>query len=752
MGEGRQFKRHQKKAIIAAFILVCILITIYLVDFRIAIRELEYTRGIESLKDLTVQGVTIAENKIEGVADILRNTADFMENVEDFQSEKSLEYLKNITVDGEKGVVTIGIADENGDARVADGRTMNVAERSFFRESMAGKEYISSVLRKDTGSVLVSVPIHNTEGEAKGVLYGIINKDYFRLYTNTKWDVDEEDQYIHIIDRYGNYIVRSKSSYSIIENENIYDGISEVESSVPVDKIKEAVGNNETILTKLDRADDGRYVYFAPMDINDWCMVTVLNEEMIENQVVDSRDIVMGLIIKLILTLAALGGLWYMVFTREKREIEELNQELLFKDKLFKIAVSESGDFIFTYDMRTKVLEFLNYDEKKLHIPRVIENFADEVFRYVEEGSDRYLEIKRLIAEIEQGADKAEGEIAISLENGENRIYRIQLNNVADKNDKMYRTVGMLADITEEKEQEFKLKKGEQIRSTMLADAVGFFEVNLSKDCLMRDGVNQIRAYTFTEVLNKFTELKVRSNDREKVKEVFDVKNLMDLYEQGIYDTSLEYVRLEEDGTEFWAVSEIHLEKDIMTDDIVALTVVRNINDKKEQELKLQDQAVLDPLTKAYNRGVGAEKINEILAEKPDAEHAFMVIDLDGFKQINDTFGHIKGDKVLIEVVKILKHHVRTEDVICRLGGDEFVVFLREIPREAIHRNVTKLLEKLMLTYSRGDVTRKISASIGIVITPQDGTEFVTLYEKADKALYEVKRNGKNGYKIYGEK
>ena len=105
-----------------------------------------------------------------------------------------------------------------------------------------------------------------------------------------------------------------------------------------------------------------------------------------------------------------------------------------------------------------------------------------------------------------------------------------------------------------------------------------------------------------------------------------------------------------------------------------------------------------------------------------------------------------------MDVANILKMHVRPDDIVCRLGGDEFIVFLVDMPTVAIDRNLTKMLEKMKLTYERNGKREDLSASVGIALAPKHGRDFQTLYEKADIALYDVKNNNKNGYKIYSEK
>ena len=126
------------------------------------------------------------------------------------------------------------------------------------------------------------------------------------------------------------------------------------------------------------------------------------------------------------------------------------------------------------------------------------------------------------------------------------------------------------------------------------------------------------------------------------------------------------------------------------------------------------------------------------------------MLDLDHFKEINDTMGHTKGDDVLRDVAKTLRHQFRKDDIIARLGGDEFVILLKNLDSDAvIERLAASLNRALCRTYTQDNISLSISASIGIARAPIDGTTFAELYPKADAALYEVKRSGKGSFHIY---
>lgn len=190
--------------------------------------------------------------------------------------------------------------------------------------------------------------------------------------------------------------------------------------------------------------------------------------------------------------------------------------------------------------------------------------------------------------------------------------------------------------------------------------------------------------------------------------------------------------------------------------------VLENYDEQKEKEAeiehhlkninKIQKASQRDFLTGVYNREGLIQNIEKALKEDKNKQgvDAFFILNLDHFKEINDFLGHGTGDQVLQNTAKILDQCFRKEDIVGRLGGDEFVLLIRRIDRiEAVHRMAKKLNESLCNTYEKDGQRIQISASIGIALGQAETESFEKLYEKADEALYEVKREQKNGYKIY---
>ena len=130
---------------------------------------------------------------------------------------------------------------------------------------------------------------------------------------------------------------------------------------------------------------------------------------------------------------------------------------------------------------------------------------------------------------------------------------------------------------------------------------------------------------------------------------------------------------------------------------------------------------------------------------------ALLFIDLDGFKSVNDDWGHEAGDALLVEVAERLRQHVRAEDVVVRLGGDEFLVVAPGLERgDACGVMVRRLLAMLARPVALSVGVCTVSASIGVAFFPDSGGEPADLLHAADRAMYEAKRAGKNEFRLAG--
>jgi len=180
--------------------------------------------------------------------------------------------------------------------------------------------------------------------------------------------------------------------------------------------------------------------------------------------------------------------------------------------------------------------------------------------------------------------------------------------------------------------------------------------------------------------------------------------------------------------------------------------VFRDVSATRALEKELTDSAQHDFLTGLPNRMLLNDRIGQgiALAHRQRGYAAVLFLDLDGFKQVNDSLGHLIGDKLLQSVAKRLLECVRSPDTVIRQGGDEFIVLLQELkqPEDAVF-TVARLLKTVADVHSIDSHEIHITTSIGVSIYPNDGQDGGTLIRNADVAMYYAKKNGSQTYRFF---
>ena len=184
------------------------------------------------------------------------------------------------------------------------------------------------------------------------------------------------------------------------------------------------------------------------------------------------------------------------------------------------------------------------------------------------------------------------------------------------------------------------------------------------------------------------------------------------------------------------------------------------INEMKKGYLEIKESeefnrrlAVTDPLTGLPNRFALLQYLEGVMGgAKKDENYFLMFIDLDGFKRVNDTYGHSVGDRLLVITGERMRTGVRSEDMVARLGGDEFVVIIHSAGgMEGARKVASKLLNEVARPAAAEGVIIRITCSIGVAAMAGGEDRPDDLIRLADMAMYESKKNGKNMYTIYGE-
>lgn len=178
---------------------------------------------------------------------------------------------------------------------------------------------------------------------------------------------------------------------------------------------------------------------------------------------------------------------------------------------------------------------------------------------------------------------------------------------------------------------------------------------------------------------------------------------------------------------------------------------IANIDEQKRATQRLIERAQRDSLTNLYNKISTQTQIEEFIKESaPNSISAFILIDVDNFKAVNDNLGHFYGDEVLKTISRRLMEEVRASDIVGRTGGDEFIVFLKDLGSIShVEKKAEDICNIFRDSYTGEKSDYKISSSIGISVYPKDGNTYELLFQKADYSLYQAKHNGKDCFCSY---
>ena len=206
------------------------------------------------------------------------------------------------------------------------------------------------------------------------------------------------------------------------------------------------------------------------------------------------------------------------------------------------------------------------------------------------------------------------------------------------------------------------------------------------------------------------------------------------------------------DGRLYWVESTIVPMFDAANQRVEKYVSIRfDVTQKRQLMHTLQWRAERDELTGLPNRFLLSERLEQAIAavQRYHGTLAVGMLDLDGFKLINDRYGHATGDRLLVAVADRLKQIMRGEDTLARLGGDEFVLVLRVQDTEELERAMRRFLSALSSAYTIDGIGIHISASIGVTLYPNDNEDAETLLRHADQAMYKAKQRGRNCFNLF---
>lgn len=338
------------------------------------------------------------------------------------------------------------------------------------------------------------------------------------------------------------------------------------------------------------------------------------------------------------------------------------------------------------------------------------------------------------------------GEIRILSANNEEKWVEVRGTPILDQHGTVVKQAGVITDITERKEMESQLIESEkQFRLLTEYSPLGVLVLQEGTIIYINPAaINIFGAKDKNELTGQNIFQFVQTNYKNEVE--MRIQNLINGVEREYLD--LKVMGLDGIMKDVEMVSSfIHF-----NGEPAIMTVAKDITEQKKAQKLMYEIAYHDALTGLPNRKLFEEKMNEALkrAKVDQIELAIMFLDLDGFKAVNDTFGHDSGDLLLQKIAKRLKSCVRADDILSRFAGDEFTILLSEVTRKEAISVAERIIEVIKIPIEINEINVQVTTSIGIAFYPDIGNK-VKLIKCADKAMYMAKHSGKNSFQIYQE-
>lgn len=421
-----------------------------------------------------------------------------------------------------------------------------------------------------------------------------------------------------------------------------------------------------------------------------------------------------------------------------------------FEQFFLRVFLEETEDLMFIKDrllryvgMSKKFSELLGFNNPSDMIGKNIGELLTERFGCAMDDNDRKVIETGIPAhqQVIQVASPDKGKLYISLSK-----YPI-----TGDDGEIIGMYGIGRDITEQ----MTVGPDQNIDSERMLDDV--IEVDLTQDRILHvDGsiwsetLKLRRGCMFSKTVSAVAESMVKQNYRDEFINRYSIIKLREDYNTGIKQFS-HIFSLGINGENYrWIEFTAWLYHSDITGTLRMMLFLRDLDEEIRDRERLRKRAETDPLTGLLNRDSAIEEIKECISGY-DAQrtHALLFIDLDHYKQINDTMGHPFGDQVLMDTGETLRGLVRKSDIVGRMGGDEFIVLLKNVTsRSAVEARIRSILNAPVFSRFSPEGTR-FSCSIGVSFFHGPGKSFSRLYEEADRAMYEAKQRGRGRAVFY---
>jgi|GEM_PF-55854 len=725
---------------IAAVVGICSVLLSYQDRLSRIVREETYL----SLKEVSKQNAGLLFERIDGDRSGLCGIADdFSRSPEPCTSRFLLESLAAETE--YTNFSKLVFADVSGTVWTLDGPVgRNISSQGYFQKAVGGEVAISSGIVSvgtELPVLVIASPVYRN-GQVVGVIAG-----GYPLETLTE---------LLTIRSFGGrgygYLATGDGSV-LIESRNATRRISDfrvaLQGIAPADDVARMIaGMSGGFDGTLTFRQDGHtmLMMYAPIGINGWYLVTVLPESIASTRSWGMFQQVMSIFILLSILFVVLMACILWLYFRDRKRLIQANHDMMrFSDILPGGICRFRNDKDWTIVFANEgFFQLVGYSEEEVE-----SRFQNKLSALVHSADiPRLFDIIRKLAGTERSTTE---DIRLICSDGSVKWiwFNAEMGFDEDDGDCIHSTFVNVSSLKQIQEQLQLTKRRYDLVLDQTEDIIFDWNVNNRTIYLSHTFRKKLG---FDPVAENFPQSAVISNiidDR-------DVDRFLDIFsqvEQGVPSSTVEIRIKNVSGGSIWFRVVTTTVFDAEHVPIRAVGTMQDIDAQKQKLQEITDSAGRDSLTQLYNRRMTTHLVESQLAER-SGTIAFAVLDIDDFKLVNDSMGHLYGDIVLSEMARVLLDNCSSSDIVGRIGGDEFCIFFPDADSEETLRcRASKILEALCRFGQNNTSGYEISASMGIVVYPPgiQVLQFEKLFQKADAALYYAKRQGKNRYAFYTE-
>ncbi len=752
MGKGLSRTKVLVTSAFGVFIVIALVLIVYLFAERTEQGQREI--GLERVSEVTRTSTGLVMEYAHSKLSQMRSVAAVMADFDDLHGDEPMRVLREMTRNYNFFRMAFDFSD--GTSLTTDGHTLDITNSGYLDRLLGTEAFITPVTPSDLDampSVSFVCPVIKN-GESIGAVRGsVFTQDISRVLNVSLYG---GQGYYELIDIKGDYLAFSDNLNMPTVHSNFFDDLNALEftDNYSANEIIKDMGERQSDYAIYKYNGGTRLSYYTPAGVEGWYLFVTIPTRVIDATTQTIYESGLQLVLQIVGVLVAVFVLITYLLLSERKNIANYNAQLLLSEKRYRFILERSNSVIFEYNLLDGSII---YSEKHYALfgrnPGNIWNPEDSSIH----PHDIHL-ITDGINQILSGKPSLSGEVRIINSKGDYIWCLITALTIYSSDERPVKVMGIIEDVSERKRSEILYREAQMYKNALYADGAKLYEINLSKNIFI-NGLEDARMLLPDLTENNYEMAQtimarqyVIPEERETLLRATSVANLLKEFSSGQSETAFDVRMMSKDNALSYMRYKFHMFSEPDSQNICAILSVTDITEQKRREQELIERATRDSLTHLYNKVTTDNLVREfITSERGRAQHhALLFIDIDNFKLVNDRLGHYYGDMLLTKLTERLRGLFRGGDIIGRVGGDEMIVFMKNLRSvDVAISKAREICEAFTQTVTSGEESVTISASVGIALYPESGTDFETLYRNADSALYIAKSRGKSTFYIY---